>query len=93
MSVSPPSPPSPPHSVCSPPRPHPLHPHPTLALTIVRVHAMQILGAAACLGMRESPSLTSLVDLVKNTSSTSLVDMINYSYSSTNLDGMDEAQH
>lgn len=53
----------------------------------------EILGAAACLGMRESPSLTSLVDLVKNTSSTSLVDMINYSYSSTNLDGMDEAQH
>ena len=53
---------------------------------------MQILGAAACLGMRESPSLTSLVDLVRNTSSTSLVDMINYSYSSTNLDGMDEAQ-
>ena len=69
-----------------------------LALTVARVHAMQILspmqilGAAACLGMRESPSLTSLVDLVKNTSSTSLVDMINYSYSSTNLDGMDEAQ-
>ena len=66
--------------------------HPAFALTTVRVHAMQILGAAACLGMRESPSLTSLVDLVRNTSSTSLVDMINYSYSSTNLDAMDEAQ-
>jgi len=56
------------------------------------VGAGEFIGAAACLGMRESPSLTSLVDLVKNTSSTSLVDMINYSYSSTNLDGMDEAQ-
>ena len=51
----------------------------------------ELLGAAACLGMRESPSLTSLVDLVRNTSSNSLVDMINMtnSYSASNLASMD----
>ena len=40
--------------------------------------------------MKESPSVASLVDMVRNSSATSLVEMMN-SYSATNLAGMDAA--
>lgn len=48
-------------------------------------HELQALAGS----LKESPSVSSLMDLVRSSSASSLMELMNYSYSATNLAGME----